>query len=88
MTKAKAAALSQMKKPLMVLLHLSLVDGSENVSAILWKCLVNDSAKTEELKRATGQTIRVSSLPEQGVKGNAVLFGGVKRRQALFGMMG
>ena len=58
--------------------------------------------KPEGLKRAAGQTAsvrtpgargqpgkrRVSGLPEQGVKGNAVPFGRVKRRQSLIWVLG
>ena len=54
----------------------------------LWKRPVNVSAKTGRTETSRGGQRRVSDLPEQGVKGNAVPFGGVKRRQSLIGVPG
>ena len=90
MTKAKAAALAESDE--------EAVDGfapplscgwQRNTQRLfLWDRPANGSAKTGRTGNEPPGKRRVSGLLEQGVKGNAVPFGGVKRRQSLIGVPG
>ena len=78
-----------MRKPLSFAPAALFADGSEKLSGyFLWKRPANGSAKTGRTETSRRGKRRVSVLPGQGIKGNAVPFGGVKRRQSLIGVPG
>ena len=54
----------------------------------LWDRPVNGFTKSRKCRNEPPSKRRDSELPEQGVKGNAIPFGGVKRRQSLIGVPG
>ena len=89
MTKAKAGTLAESHEEAVELRSTALLRMAAKHSAAFF---VGPSGerfrkKPEGLKRAAGKR-RVSGLPEQGVKGNAVPFGRVKRRQSLIWVPG
>ena len=89
MTKAKAAALAESNEEAVELRSRRFCGWQRNTQRLFF---VGPSGerfrkKPEGLKRAAGKR-RVSGLPEQGVKGNAVPFGRVKRRQSIIRVPG
>ena len=89
MTKAKAAALAESNEEAVELRSRRFCGWQRNTQRLFF---VGPSGerfrkKTGELKRAAGQTASVRSAGQR-VKGNAVPFGGVKRRQSLIGVPG
>jgi len=54
----------------------------------LWDRPVNGSAKSWKVRDEPPGKRRDPELPEAGVKGNAIPFGGVKRRQSLIWVPG
>ena len=90
MTKAKAVALAESdEEAVETSLPRSFADGSETISDyFLWKRPVNGSAKTgrtETSRRVNGEC---QFCRGKGSRGNAVPFGGVKRRQSLIWVPG
>ena len=91
MTKAKAPPwLSQMKKPLRLCSTAHLRMAAKQSTAFFVEAIgpVNDSAKKRKGRNEPSGKRQDSGLPEQGVKGEAIPIGRVKRRQLLIWVQG